>query len=151
MTEFATRFPQPRVTDPPQGVATGDGQDPSSVQPTTDQLDSKLPNPDFETERTFPLILGIQRPNMRTGQVETIDKITLKAPMALDFFDIGGTVTRTYWTPTGLIMEPDAQRFRMYIRRLSGWDEAAITQMAARDLKMIYNWLTNELSMISGN
>lgn len=80
-----------------------------------------------------------------------VKELRLRSPIVLDVFEVGGSVTRNVYTDEGMHIEPIQKNIRKYLERLSGkgWD--TLCQMQARDLKQIYRWLNQELSVISGN
>lgn len=122
-----------------------------SVKDGEKKKESPIPKPTFERERTFSLSIPIERPAKNGSGMEVISKLTLRTPLAIDIFDIGGTVTQTSYVKGAIRVAMDAQLLREWIKRLSGEDGTVIGQMAGRDIKLIYDWLSSELSQIEGN
>jgi hypothetical protein len=112
--------------------------------------EQKFPEPKFEKQKTFKLSEPIEEAIMG-GQTATLREVTLRSPLVLDVFEIGGTVTRNVYTDEGMHIQPIQKNIKAYLERLSGkgWD--TLSQMQARDLKQMYRWLNQELSVISGN
>ena len=122
------------------------------AQPPEGELESPaekvLPTPQFESEKIFPLTAPVTR--TVKGNPEVVTHVRLRAPIAMDVFEIGGSVSKTIWNPAGMIIEMDTERLKKFIQRLSGLDIITVSRIPGRDLKAMYDWLNAELS-ITGN
>jgi hypothetical protein len=114
--------------------------------PAPEPEEEEMLAPAFEATRTFKLSVPIERPHPKGVGTETLTHITLRAPLALDVFEIRGGPTRSWWEGGRLFMEWETDRLRQYVVRLSGHDYSIISQMAGRDLKRMYSWLHSELA-----
>ena len=122
------------------------------AQPPEGELESPaekvLPTPQFESEKIFPLTAPVTR--TVKGNPEVVTHVRLRSPIAMDVFEIGGSVSKTIWNPAGMIIEMDTERLKKFIQRLSGLDIITVSRIPGRDLKAMYDWLNAELS-ITGN
>jgi hypothetical protein len=111
---------------------------------------TQFPEPKFEKQKVFKLSEPIEEALMG-GQTATLTEITLRSPLVLDVFEVGGGVTRNVYNDDGMHVDAIQKNIKAYLIRLSGkgWD--TLSQMQARDLKQMYRWLNQELSVISGN
>jgi hypothetical protein len=121
----------------------------SSQTPETKPV-APAPNPAFVNEKVFPLSRKIMAPPSNGGVEQEITEIKLRAPVGLDVFEIGGSVTKTIWARGGGSMhtEMDSERLKSWILRLSGQPLIVVGQIPARDIKLMYEWLADELSAV---
>jgi len=102
--------------------------------------------PEWEPEHTFRLSRPINQPGHGT-----IREVKMRAPSGLDVFEIGGLPTRTQWTPGGMTVEMDTERFKRWVQRLTvSVDLQTLYTIPARDMRAIYEWLNGELNQ-AGN
>ena len=89
------------------------------AQPPEGELESPaekvLPTPQFESEKIFPLTAPVTR--TVKGNPEVVTHVRLRAPIAMDVFEIGGSVSKTIWNPAGMIIEMDTERLKKFIGR----------------------------------
>jgi hypothetical protein len=103
------------------------------------------PVPQFEDFKVFQLSKPVERPNG-----SSITELTLRSPNGLDVFEIGGQVSRNVWAAggTSMYMEQDTARLQRYLLKLSGEPLMVVGKIPARDIKLMYDWLTDELSAV---
>jgi hypothetical protein len=112
--------------------------------------EKRFPEPKFEKQKTFKLCEPIEEAQMG-GSSTKLTEITLRSPLVLDVFEVGGGVTRNVYTEEGMHIEAIQKNIKTYLVRLSGKSWDTLSQMQARDLKQMYRWLNQEISVISGN
>jgi hypothetical protein len=105
--------------------------------------------PTWESEKTFKLTRRVH--SHKNGSAVDIDQITLRAPLALDYFEVGGPPSKTNWNQGGVQVEMDIERTKSWILRLSNIDTPALYQLTAKDLRTMYDWLLTELQGTTGN
>lgn len=115
-----------------------DGEE-SSLETST----NSAPTPKFEDFKVFPLSKEIERPDGTK-----LSEIKLRSPTGFDVFEIGGQVSRHVWNGSNMMVEQDTSKLQRYLLKLSGEPLMVMGKIPARDIKLMYDWLSDELSAV---
>lgn len=110
---------------------------PVENEATADPL--KADKPKYETSHTFKLTTPVKFRN------QTLDSVTIRAPRGLDVFEIGQLPSENVYTETGMTVHMRGDVLKLYLKRLSDYDEPVFYAMLACDLRTIYDWLVLQL------